>query len=260
MRESQGTDSERGYVADVNGNQRISYTRTASILPDGTVQTFGPVTTVSSGLPIFNGVFIFDAPARGEIEAATNWMNKRCDQFTVTVGDTVQVAVDDHLTNAGFRATGSSPGMVLPSLDSIPSNETVVNIERGTTEPAIREYASVFSTVFEIPLETAEKALLPYASYQNDDLQLLLGTVDGDSVACGMMVQSGSVAGVYGIAVIDTYRRRGIGEAMTWAVLQAGKESGCQRGVLVSTEMAYPLYSQMGFETVVTHHEYKPVP
>jgi predicted acetyltransferase len=71
-------------------------------------------------------------------------------------------------------------------------------------------------------------------------------------------MQSGDVAGVYSIGVVEEFRRRGIGDAMSRAVLRAGHEAGCQVGVLQLSEMGYPLYEQLGFETVVTYHQFEP--
>ena len=44
---------------------------------------------------------------------------------------------------------------------------------------------------------------------------------------------------------------------MTREVLRAGREAGCQVGVLHSSEMGYPLYERMGFETVVTYQQFE---
>lgn len=85
-----------------------------------------------------------------------------------------------------------------------------------------------------------------------------MGRVDDKPVACGLLVRTDDVAGVYTIGVVDEFRRQGIGEAMTWAVLHAGYERGCRVGVLQSSDMAYTLYEKMGFETVVTYHHFEP--
>lgn len=66
------------------------------------------------------------------------------------------------------------------------------------------------------------------------------------------------MAGVYSVGVVEAFRRRGIGEAMTRAVLRAGREAGCRVAVLQSSEMGRPLYERMGFETVVTYHHFEP--
>ena len=45
---------------------------------------------------------------------------------------------------------------------------------------------------------------------------------------------------------------------MSRAVLRAGRDAGCRVGVLQSSEMGYPRYQEMGFETVVTDHQFEP--
>ena len=73
------------------------------------------------------------------------------------------------------------------------------------------------------------------------------------------MFRTGDTAGVYSIGVVEGYRRRGIGRAMTLAVLRLGRDAGCRIGVLQSSEMGYPLYEAMGFESVETYHHFEPV-
>ena len=36
-----------------------------------------------------------------------------------------------------------------------------------------------------------------------------------------------------------------------------GRDAGCQLGVLQSSEMAYGLYEQMGFEQIATYHHFE---
>ena len=64
---------------------------------------------------------------------------------------------------------------------------------------------------------------------------------------------------VYSIGVVEDARRRGIGKAMTLAVLRLGRDAGCRIGVLQSSKMGYPRYEAMGFESVETYHHFEPV-
>ena len=113
---------------------------------------------------------------------------------------------------------------------------------------------TVFSAVFDVPKEY----LGPDSSNTNgtDDeaRTAFVGYLDDQPVATGSLFRSETVAGVFGIAVVEAVRGRGIGEAMTWEVLRAGRDAGCRIGALQSTEMAIPLYEKLGFETVETYH------
>ena len=73
-----------------------------------------------------------------------------------------------------------------------------------------------------------------------------------------VMDATGDVAGVYAIAVLERYRRRGLGGAISRAVLAAGREHGCEIGVLQASPMGRPVYEQMGSETVTRYHHFLP--
>lgn len=156
------------------------------------------------------------------------------------------------------RADGALPGMALVSLEEIPRTESSVDIERVTSAEDVEGFAVVVSATFEMPMELAKQ--IPTESMATDErMAPLLGRVDDEPVACGLLIQSGDVAGVYAICVTEAFRRQGIGESMTWAVLRAGRDTGAEVGVLQSTEMAYSVYERMGFETVVEYHPFHPV-
>ena len=108
-----------------------------------------------------------------------------------------------------------------------------------------------------MPVEVVREAY-PEVILTDEQMKLLLGRVDGEPIATGNLFQQGDVAGVYVITVTEEFRRRGLGEAMTWAVLRTGREAGAAVGVLQSSSMGYSVYEQMGFETVVNYHQFQP--
>ena len=107
--------------------------------------------------------------------------------------------------------------------------------------------------MIEQTLAAAGRGQLP-----SSDGALALALGEGRDIREALRFANGAVAGVYTIGVVEEYRRQGLGEAMTGAVLRAGRDAGCQVGVLQSSEMGYPLYRSMGFETVVTYHHFEP--
>ena len=78
----------------------------------------------------------------------------------------------------------------------------------------------------------------------------LVATLDGRDVGCGTMLQTGDTAGLYNIATVEQARGRGIGYAVTAALMNAGRERGATRSVLHASEQGRALYERLGFETV----------
>jgi predicted N-acetyltransferase YhbS len=58
------------------------------------------------------------------------------------------------------------------------------------------------------------------------------------------------------IAALESHRRRGSGEAMTWAAANAGARAGCTAAVLQASELGAPVYERMGFRTVTQYRAY----
>lgn len=254
----------RDLVADVNDNFRTTGVRLAQHNPDGKTCHLGPLTAASAGIPAayFNRIFVFDPPPQDHLAAAVAWMAEHDLPFFVTVAGPMLDAVEDLADDFGFEridqlnwtSNDSQPGMALTSLDNIPPNQSVAAIFEVTDSAGFDDFVTSFGTVFEAPpahVEQVYRPLLPAA-----EARLFVGRVKGQPVACGHLEQSGDVAGIYNIGVVQEFRRQGLGEAMSWAVLRAGREAGCRVGVLQSSEMAYPLYQKMGFETVVDYYHY----
>jgi predicted N-acetyltransferase YhbS len=75
---------------------------------------------------------------------------------------------------------------------------------------------------------------------------------DREIVGTGVATVSGRVGWVGTIWVAPALRRRGLGRAITEAVIEELEASGCRTLVLVATEAGRPVYERLGFE-VLTH-------
>ena len=102
------------------------------------------------------------------------------------------------------------------------------------------------------------RALAPASMLEDDRMRWFVGYVDGEAAACGQLLRTGDVAGVYAIAVREAFRRRGMGEAISWQVLRAGADAGCEVGVLQASPMGHSIYRRMGFDEIVDYHLFVP--
>ena len=59
--------------------------------------------------------------------------------------------------------------------------------------------------------------------------------------------------GVYGVGTRPEFRRRGVGTALSWAAVNAGREWGCDTVVLQATAAGLPVHERMGFRNVVRY-------
>lgn len=240
--------------------------RLANHIPDGETRQFGAITAASAGAPaaVYNRVYVFDTPSRNNLAAAVDWMEERVAWFLVTVAapvvDVVEALTNDlglqRNTELNWMSGGSQPGMALGSLDEIPSSTSRAAISEVSDSESFDDFVTVFASVFDAPRDDAEQ--IYQHSVTADEASLFVGRIDDQPIACGQLHRNRDVAGVYIIGVDEAFRRQGIGNAMTSAVLRAGRTAGCEVGVLQSSEMAYTLYERMGFETVVRYHHFEP--
>ncbi|MDE2124970.1 MAG: GNAT family N-acetyltransferase [Armatimonadetes bacterium] len=80
--------------------------------------------------------------------------------------------------------------------------------------------------------------------------RMFLASLDGVPVATAQLAVALGVAGVYAVSTLPKARGRGLGTAVTWAALTAGREMGCRVGTLQASPMGKPVYHRMGFVEV----------
>lgn len=248
----------RDAIADSHANLLEAFSGLADHGPDGRVETFGMITAVSTGVPLryLNRVFVLEPPDRDDLERAIAWMGGG--PFLVTVAGPVLDAAEGVETTDGLGdRAGTEPGMVRDTLEGIPPTGPTVDIEEATRPEEAEVIARVTVANTDMPVEVARR-IVPPAMLAGDAFRAFVARVDDRAVGRGLLFRHGDVAGVYNVGVVESHRRRGIGEALTWAVLRAGREDGAALGVLQSSEMGYSLYERMGFETVVGYHHFGP--
>lgn len=240
--------------AMIGGNENwSSWVRAmAHHVDGGESQQFGSVWAASAGAPmeLFNQAFVFDEPVVAEVEAATEWLRGRGVPFWVTAPGHLGDAMADLALRLGLTVDeGSMPGMVLPSLTDL-DEEMPPQLELApvTAPDQLETVAVATADGFGAPVEFT-RHMAPASMIDDDSMEWFVGHVDGEPAACGQLLLTGDVAGVYSIAVCTPFRRQGLGEAMTRAVLLAGRDGGATHGILQSSDMGRSIYERMGFET-----------
>jgi predicted acetyltransferase len=60
------------------------------------------------------------------------------------------------------------------------------------------------------------------------------------------------------VATRAKFRRRGVGEALTWHAVREGVAAGCRSATLQASEMGRPIYERMGFRLVAPYKTFVP--
>jgi GNAT superfamily N-acetyltransferase len=154
------------------------------------------------------------------------------------------------LTGLGF-VEEPVPGMYVDLAEPVdahlPEGVAVEAMDAGRLDDLL----PVFRAGFGIPDDFApEFAALFETLFADGTLLHVMAYVDGRAVAGGSAWVTGDTAGLYNIATLEIWRGRGLGYAVTAALMNLAREAGCHRAVLHATELGRPVYERLGFVEV----------
>ncbi|AYG04669.1 GNAT family N-acetyltransferase [Gryllotalpicola protaetiae] len=98
------------------------------------------------------------------------------------------------------------------------------------------------AAVFE-PLASAELA-------ETGDIGYFVGEVEGEPVATALGLMLEDHVGIFDVATLPEYRRRGFGAALTAAVIDDAMDRGAGWAWLQSSPAGFGVYESLGFRTV----------
>lgn len=219
---------------------------------------------VSFGIPVvlLNAVFLTAPPAGAAgadalVERARSFFGRRELPFLLRMPEAVAAAVQRAARRAGMVELDPLPGMMLdampPAFPPRPGGLVVRPAQPG--EQSMDDYRRVLSDGFDVPPGLAQ-IFAAGPAVAAGRIRPVVGYVGDDPVGCSAMLLTGSVAGIYNVAVVPEQRGRGFGAALTWAAVAAGREAGAGVAVLQSTPLGEPVYSRMGFRTVTRYHQF----
>lgn len=151
----------------------------------------------------------------------------------------------------GLRHTVDLPGMaadrILLPLRPLPELE-IRRVAEASTRDA---FCTIGSCCFNVPLTWFREVFEREAVWER--FAGYVGYRQGEPIATAAVVVSAGVAGIYNVATIPAFQRRGYGEVMMRHVLEAARcEHGIERSILQSTQAGYRLYERMGYQPVTT--------
>jgi GNAT superfamily N-acetyltransferase len=237
-----------------NENFIASFAKLAEHGATGEVREFGGVFAFVSGHPVslFNGCVVPEASTSAELEAALDWVRERGVPYRVWIAESLAGDLDAVVGYAGLEQDPIPyPNMVLHPVPDPPGSAPRVTVAAVGRD----EFVDV-SVELGLRRELAEAIYSP-GFVDDPDVRMYVGRLECRPVGYSMAIRSGDVSGVYNVGVASAARRRGVGTAVTWAAVEAGRAWGCETAVLQSTEMALSMYEAMGFRTVVSYAVFK---
>lgn len=241
--------AERIAAAGVEG-ERVR----AEVVEGGEVVEVDGLLVAFSNLPApeLNGTRVIRAPddAPAALDAARAAFRSRGHPFfgiEVEVGrhPTVEAAV----RGAGLRRVEAWPAMaasvsLLPD-DRVPSGVDVRLVEEDRELSAVRAVeVAAFGTPPEIAARFVGRRML-----EDERVRMFTAWIDGEPVGEASAYLLHDTVGIFGVGVVDSARRRGIGTALTVAAARAF-EDRAEIAWLQPSDMARAMYEELGFRRV----------
>jgi len=251
-------------VAD---NLRESFRIIASSRPAGEVRELPGVSIASAGVAfqMFNAAFL-SAPVATEAELARcillpslqfntrglEWSFWVCEDWLAPKAcRRLRQVFERH----GLRRAIELPGMVTEALQPPARRLPELEIRRVGDQGTGNDFRGIGSVCFHVPIAWFNEVFDQSAVW--DRFAGYVGYLDGAPVSTAATVACGGTVGVYNVATLPAYQRRGYGEAvMRHALAEAERERPARPVVLQSTEAGLRLYERMGFRTVARFSVY----
>jgi GNAT superfamily N-acetyltransferase len=222
--------------------------------PEAYVAEDGFVMTAIGPLFINNQAVITAVPDDPTklVERILSFYDERNLPFLIQASQDATPVMRDAIAAAGLVEAGTQPFMVLEPVTSLKrTSKTALEITLVEDPADLELHLEAQSAGFSMPIEGARAFLNP-AAMKLPAVRVFNGRLDGRVVATSMVVVTASGAGVYSVSTIDDHRRRGFGEAMTVAAVEAAIAERVDLAYLQASDMGLPVYERLGFTTVDT--------
>lgn len=230
-----------------------SFRKLAQHVSQGETHEEGSIFSFSTGLPLsgFNGCVVTQEAPAVELATSVAWVAAHDVPFRVWVAEKLAADLAEVPARYGLEPAASLyPGMVLHPIPDAPTLGAHVSVV-PIFEPSLDEFIGVLEEGG-LRADLAHR-LMPPSFAADPDVQLFVGRLNDKPVATSIAIRSGDASGVYNVGTLPEARRRGVGSAVTWGAIEAGRSWGCDTIVLQSSVMGLSMYEDMGFRTVAPY-------
>jgi GNAT superfamily N-acetyltransferase len=245
--------ADHDLVRAADGCFIASFRKLAQHAAEGETHDAGPIFSFTTGLPLsgFNGCVVTQDASPAQLAASLAWVAARAVPFRVWIAEKLAARLAEVPTSYGLEPAASLyPGMVLHPIPDAPASRAGVSVV-PIFEPSLDEFIGV---LVESGLQAELAHMLISPSFAADpDVRLFVGRLDGEPVGTSIAIRSRDASGVYNVGTVPGARRRGVGSAVTWAAVGAGRSWGCDTVVLQSSVAGLSMYADMGFRTVAPY-------
>ena len=217
--------------------------------------------TDSTYAVMMNGAFRSDdrADADHVVRRAREFFRARGRGFSLWLREGDDEDLAGAATKAGLTEVLRYPEMLCFSRLETRDLADDVKIRRVATVEEALDFVAVNAqayTIYGMPAEAIQEAFSAPERMLCPHVVTVVAYVAGEPAAAALTIASHGIAGVYWVGTLDRFRGRGLGEAVTRAVTNAGFDLGARLNSLQASPMGEPIYRRMGYGEVFRYRIY----
>lgn len=151
----------------------------------------------------------------------------------------------EQLVASGLVLSHSTPGM---GIDLRHYDAQPVDVREVVDEASLGMWVEAALAAFAMPSPFAVMFTALYSPDNSQPIRYFYAEEDGKAVSTSMVFYGAGVAGIYCVGTLPEARKRGFGEKVMHACMQAALEDGYDVAILHSSRMGFPLYERLGFK------------
>ena len=252
----------------VERNLREAMQCYASCSPQGEVRQVAGAVIVSSGIDysVFNSFMLTsrietvaeldERISHAEVHFKARGLGWSCWLCEDLLAPTVQKAARSFFVSRRMKVAAQPPGMHADRVWPRERKPATMEIRRVDNDRTRFDFADVASVVFALPFTIAEKIYVPESTWRGR-MHGWVGYEAERAVSIVATVVAGGAVGIYSLATVPHFQRRGYAETlMRHALETAHRETGIEKSVLQTTRAGIGLYKRMGYRPVTNFSVY----
>jgi len=216
--------AESELIAAANENFLGSFAKLVEHVPNAWLRRDSGLFVFATGLPVrlFNGCVVHGRVATAALEDAVAWVRTFGVPYYVWIAEGLGHDLAGSLRRIGISANPTIyPNMVLHPVPDPPAPPRDVDVDVTSDADVFVD----FSVALGSPRAVIERVFS--RSFAGDaQVRLFMARLGDRPAGTSIAIRTGSVSGVYNVGVAEACRRRGVGTALTWAAVGAGKAWG----------------------------------
>ncbi|WP_147458763.1 GNAT family N-acetyltransferase [Micromonospora sp. BL4] len=189
-------------------------------------------------------------PDLGALDEMATEVSRQAARWSIMVRGEAGDEVTDLAARHGLLERGDLPLLACNAGDIVYRADTAQGkLVRQVDAVESDLYTEGLTRSFDAP-EGVFGSLMGGAVLDADPITGYLAEEFGRPIGTGLGMRTAGVVGVFNIAVVPSARGRGLGRAVTEAVLLDGVAAGADAAYLHASAMGRPLYESMGFHLV----------